>query len=135
MTRHLMPALGGLLALGLAANGLAMLGWPLTWYHAIPTVPSTGPFNPHFVRDVGCAYLVCGAALGWFALGGSGGRAAAFTGGVFLALHAGVHLWDTVAGRASLQHLAQDFAGVILVPLLVLALAWPRPGVDPSPNR
>lgn len=25
-----------------------------------------GPFNAHFVRDIGAAYLVAGAALAWF---------------------------------------------------------------------
>lgn len=115
-----------LIALGLAANGLYMLLAPESWYHAVPTVPHTGPFNPHFVRDIGAAYLVCGGALAWLALGRAGGSAAALTGGAFLLLHALVHLWDTVAGRATLEHLAQDFVTVLLVPVLILWLAWPR---------
>lgn len=115
-----------LLALGLAANGLAMLLAPESWYHALPTVAHTGPFNPHFVRDIGAAYLVCGGALSWLALGRAGGSAAALTGGAFLLLHALVHLWDALAGRATLEHLARDFVSVLLVPVLVLWLAWPR---------
>lgn len=124
MTRH--PYITGVIALLLAANGLAMLGWPEPWYHAIPTVPSTGPFNAHFVRDIGCAYLVCGLAIGWFALGRDGGRAAALTAAAFLGGHALIHIWDAAAGRASLEHLAQDSVSVILVPLLIIWLAWPR---------
>lgn len=54
-----------LLAAGLIANGLAMLLMPETWYHAVPSVPHTCPFDPHFVRDIGCACLVCGATLRW----------------------------------------------------------------------
>ncbi|WP_043765180.1 hypothetical protein [Algiphilus aromaticivorans] len=115
-----------MLALGLAGNGLFMLLGPESWYHTLPTVRATGPFNAHFVRDIGAAYLVAGGALIWLALGRAGGRPAALAGGAFLALHALVHLWDAAAGRASLAHLAQDFALVILVPALVLALAWPR---------
>lgn len=115
-----------LLALGLGGNGLFMLLAPEAWYHTLPTVPATGPFNAHFVRDIGAAYLVAGGALAWLALGRAGGSAAALTGGAFLGLHALVHLWDAAAGRASLAHLAQDFALVILVPALVLWLAWPR---------
>ena len=37
-----------------ALNGVLMLLAPEAWYHAVPTVPGTGPFNPHFVRDIGC---------------------------------------------------------------------------------
>lgn len=114
------------LAVGLGANGLFMLFMPEAWYQAIPTVPATGPFNPHFVRDVGCAYLVSGGALAWLALGRAGGSAAALTAGLFLLLHALVHVWDAAAGRATLAHLAQDFLTVIVVPLLIIWLAWPR---------
>lgn len=85
-----------LLALLLVINGLVMLGWPEWWYHAVPTVPHTGPFNPHFVRDIGCAYLVCGGALVWLGLNPIRGWAAALTGVDFLSAHAFVHLWDAL---------------------------------------
>lgn len=124
MTRLRLPMLW-LLALGLAGNGLFMLLAPEAWYHTLPTVSATGAFNAHFVRDIGAAYLVAGSALAWLALGRAGGHAAALTGGAFLGLHALVHLWDAAAGRASLAHLTQDFALVVLVPALILWLAWP----------
>lgn len=115
-----------LLAAGLIANGLAMLLMPETWYHAVPSVPHTGPFNPHFVRDIGCAYLVCGAALLWLLRDARTAWPAALTGAVFLSAHALVHLWDTLAGRADLYHLIGDLPGVVAVPALMLWLAWPR---------
>jgi uncharacterized protein YjeT (DUF2065 family) len=115
-----------LLAPVLAGDGLFMLLAPEAWYHMLPTVPATGAFNAHFVRDIGAAYLVVGGALAWLALGRAGGHAAALTGGAFLGLHAAVHLWDATAGRASLAHLAQDVPLVIVVPALVVWLAWPR---------
>lgn len=115
-----------LIALSLAANGLYMLVAPESWYHAMPTVSHTGPFNPHFVRDIGAAYLACSGALVWLALGREGGSAAALTGGTFLLFHGLIHLWDTIAGRATFAHLTQDFVTVLLVPVLVLWLAWPR---------
>src|SRR5215831_10035016 len=68
------------LELGLAANGLAMLEVPANWYAMVPGVVDTGPFNVHFVRDIGIAYVVAGAALVWFAkaaygaVGGAGWR-------------------------------------------------------------
>jgi hypothetical protein len=42
----------------LAGNGVFMLAWPAVWYGLTPGVAETGPFNPHFARDVGGAYLV-----------------------------------------------------------------------------
>ncbi len=44
-----------LLALILAANGLLMPAAPEYWYHLIPTVPGTRPFNPLFGRYYGFA--------------------------------------------------------------------------------
>ena len=123
------------LALLLAANGLAMLGWPEQWYHALPTVPHTGPFNAHFVRDIGCAYLTAAAGLLWFVRVPTSARPAALTGIAFLLAHAGVHVWDAVAGRSSLAHLGEDFVGVFLLPLLALLLVVRRDGAaGPSSN-
>ena len=50
-----------IVGLGLLANGLTMLANPDAWYGLLPGVVQTGPFNPHFVRDIGAAYLVTGA--------------------------------------------------------------------------
>ena len=49
----------------LAANGLFMLLAPHAWYPAVPGVTETGPYNPHFVRDIGAAYLA-GLASGFW---------------------------------------------------------------------
>src|SRR3546814_10054009 len=57
----------GVLAAVLGGNGLAMLFAGLWWYGAVPGVTATGPYNPHFVRDIGAAYLVTGLAAAWFA--------------------------------------------------------------------
>jgi hypothetical protein len=50
------------LGLALAANGLLMLLDPAGWYALAPGVPETGPLNLHFVRDIGCAYILTGLA-------------------------------------------------------------------------
>jgi hypothetical protein len=34
-----------------------------TWYASVPGVVETGPYNPHFVQDIGAAFLVAGLAL------------------------------------------------------------------------
>jgi hypothetical protein len=111
----------GVLAI-LAANGLMMLGWPEAWYRLVPTAPHTGPFNPHFVRDIGCAYLASAAGLAFFARDQARGRSGALTATAFLLLHALVHVWDVASGRSDLHHLAQDFVGVALLPFVALWL-------------
>ena len=116
----------------MAVNGLAMLVWPQIWYQIMPTVPYTGPFNGHFVRDIGCAYLTSAGAMAWYALDPARARPAALTGIAFLLAHAGVHVWDTLAGRCSPQHLVEDFAGVVALPLLALALVVTRSQARPQ---
>ena len=44
-----------IIGLALTANGLVMLLAPADWYAAIPGVPQSGPFNHHFVCDIGAA--------------------------------------------------------------------------------
>jgi hypothetical protein len=113
-----------ILGLGLMANGLVMLGLSAEWYAIIPGVPQTGPFNPHFVRDIGVAYLVAGAALGWFALDRAA-RPAALAAAAFLALHAAVHLWDAAAGREHAHQLLVDLPMIFLPPLVAIWIVWP----------
>lgn len=111
------------LGIGLAANGLAMLAAPAGWYVAVPGVAETGPFNPHFVRDIGAAYLVAGLAVIWFAIDRLA-RPAALAAAAFLAFHALVHLWDAVAGREHAHQLLVDLPTVFLPPVLAAWIVW-----------
>ena len=85
------------LGLLLAANGFLMLADPAGWYAMVPGVPETGPLNPHFVRDIGAAYLVTGVAIATFALDARAGPAA-LAGALFLTLHALVHVAEAMTG-------------------------------------
>lgn len=107
----------------LAANGLIMLAVPAGWYATMPGVIETGPFNPHFVRDIGIAYLVCGAAVIWFALDRAA-RPAAMAGAAFLTLHAAVHLSDAATGREHAHQLLIDVPTVFVPPLVAIWLVW-----------
>ena len=109
------------LGLALAANGFLMLVDPGTWYALVPGVPETGPLNPHFVRDIGCAYLVTGLALAALAFG-DGARPAAFAGALFLILHALVHVADAMSGRAHADHVLADLATVFAPAAIALWL-------------
>lgn len=113
------------IGISLAANGLFMLFAPLAWYGFVPGVVETGPFNPHFVRDIGCAYIVAGGGLLWL-LRDQRAWPAAMASGAFLALHAATHVWDFALGRIELAHFASDLVLVVLPAVLVLSIAWRR---------
>jgi len=112
-------AIAILLAVTMCLNGLVMLaagGW---WYGAVPGVTETGLFNPHFVKDIGAAYLVAGAAFAWLAARATAAAwGAATAAAAFLGLHAAIHLAEAVGAPAGLADLARDFPGVILPALL-----------------
>lgn len=119
--------IAGIVAAVLAANGLAMLfagGW---WYGVVPGVPETGPFNPHFVKDIGAAYLICGAALAWRAARGASTAAlgAVTAAAAFLVVHALIHVVDEVSGSNALGEFARDFPGVFLPALAAVWIALP----------
>lgn len=105
-------------------NGLWMLADPAGWYASVAGVSNTGPYNPHFVRDIGCAYLM----LGLLTLGAIRWPSAALPllGAVtlYLTLHALLHVWDIAAARLPLSHLLIDLPGVFAPPLVAAALAW-----------
>jgi hypothetical protein len=107
------------------AIGITMLTGPQSFYGLVPGVNETGPFSPHFVRDVGGAFLVAGAGLLWFARDARA-RPAALAGAAFLALHALIHVWDGLAGRERPAHLVHDLPLLIGIAALALWLAWPR---------
>jgi hypothetical protein len=114
-----------IVGLSLIANGLTMLAVPEACYALVPGVPQTGPLNPHFVRDIGAAYVVAGGALVWFAIDRAA-RPAALAGAAFLAIHAAIHVWDAAAGREHVHQLLVDLPAVFLPPALAIWIAWPQ---------
>ena len=116
-----------ILAVILGANGLVMLFAGPWWYGVVPGVPATGPFNPHFVRDIGVAYLVSAAGLGWFAARPREGWPALVGAAAFLTLHAAIHVFDAVCGTKPLADMTRDFAAIYLPAILTVAIALRRP--------
>jgi len=118
-----MPKL--VLGLALALNGLFMLLAPAQWYALVPTVSGTGPFNAHFVRDIGCAYIAAGGGLLWLA---RDPRAwpAVIAGAVFLALHAATHAGEYLEGRILWPDLGVDAVLVFTPAALAIWLGWRR---------
>jgi len=116
-----------LLAFIMAGNGLAMLFAGLWWYGVVPGVTATGPYNPHFVRDIGAAYLVVGASLAAFAVRPREAWPAVAAAAGFLTLHAGIHVFDAACGTKPLADVTRDFGGIYLPALITLAFALRKP--------
>jgi hypothetical protein len=105
-----------------AANGMFMLAAPALWYDSVPGLPHTGPFNPHFVLDIGVAYLVASLALiarAWRPRYWP----AAVAGAAFMIGHAIIHVLDVVAERTG--NVAVDVWLVIVPALLAAWAAFP----------
>lgn len=107
-----------LLGVGGIENGLYMLISPVGWYFAVPGVTTTGPFNQHFIRDIGIIFLFIGAAF----LIGTFRRETRLVlwGGatLWLACHALFHLWEVAAGICGPSVLLRDFPAVSLPALI-----------------
>jgi hypothetical protein len=88
----------GLIALGLihVANGCYMLIDPAGWYELVPGVVNTGPFNSHFVRDIGLTFVASGAGLMLGVSRAPWSAAFALAGATWPALHAGLHVFDWI---------------------------------------
>lgn len=126
MRRAIEIILGGGLAVLLIGNGMAMLFAGPWWYGVVPGVPTTGPFNAHFVKDIGAAYLVSGAVLAAFAWRPKTALPALLAAAAFLTLHATIHVADAIASPICGQALARDFPGVFLPALISLGLVAER---------
>jgi hypothetical protein len=113
-----------LLGVANAGNGLWMLADPLRWYHDLPAaVPDTGPYNEHFVRDIGCAFLAAGLALVWAAFVRAWRAPLVSVAALFLVGHALLHIFDTARGAVPHDHWWLDLPGVYLPAALLAAAA------------
>ena len=112
-----------LLGIVMLANALWMLAGPMHWYRELPAaVPDTGPFNAHFVRDIGCAFLTVGVALLWAAFAPAQRRPLTAIAALFLAAHALLHIYDTARGALDATHWGLDLLGVYAPALLLLGV-------------
>jgi hypothetical protein len=96
------------------ANGIIMLVSPEAWYVLVPGVTDTGPFNQHFVRDIGIVFLFVGTG---FLLGAAMPHYrmilwAAPT--LWLGAHALFHFWEVAVGICGSSVLIRDFPAVTL---------------------
>lgn len=114
--------LAGLLGIAAEANGIFMLIAPEAWYFAVPGVTETGPFNQHFIRDIGFIFLLLGGA---FLLGVARPDLRVTLWGLsatWLVGHALFHFWEVAVGICSPSVLPRDFPAVTLPAILTTLL-------------
>lgn len=122
MLKAVCLAAAATLGVAAAANGLVMLVSPELWYLAVPGVTTTGPFNQHFVRDIGLIFLFVSAAylVGIFAPRHRVVLWAAST--LWLCSHALFHFWEVAVGICAPSAIGRDFPAVTLPALIGTAL-------------
>jgi len=110
-----------LLGVALGANGIFMLVAPNEWYLAVPGVTWTGPFNQHFLRDIGLIFVLLSGA---FLVGAARPQFRVVLWGaasIWLLGHALFHLWEVAVGICSPSVIPRDFPAVSL-PAIIGAL-------------
>ena len=118
--------LGTAITLGVLAelHGLFMLWSPADWYFAVSGVTTTGPFNQHFIRDIGLIFLFMGTA---FLVGAAREQYRIVlwaTSALWLWAHALFHFWEVAVGICGPDALARDFVAVTLPAILAALLTW-----------
>ena len=110
------------------ANGAAMLIAPMSWYDTVPGVVGTGPFNHHFILDVGLAFIASGGLLALGARTATSAASFAAAGATWPILHALIHVagWFTAGFPSEPRLIFTDAVGVVALALLGGLLAWFR---------
>lgn len=122
MLRNLAIGIAVLLGVGAVGNGIFMLYDPASWYFAVPGVTTTGPFNQHFLRDIGLIFLFVGSA---FLIGAAKPVLRIVLWGaptLWLSGHALFHFWEVAVGICGPSALARDFPAVTLPAALGLLI-------------
>lgn len=116
--------ISALLALLYAGNGAVMVVDPLRWYATTPGLTETGPFNVHFVTDIGFIYLAAGTGFLAWAVRPALGVGMLALAALWPALHAGFHLASMAQHMGHGIGLVTELLGVCLPGLTGIAVAW-----------
>jgi len=119
--KQLCLGLAAVLGVGAVANGVFMLLAPDAWYFAVPGVTTTGPFNQHFIRDIGLIFLLLGAAFAVGAVRPEQRTVLWAAATLWLSGHALFHFWEVAVGICGIAAIPRDFPGVT-VPAILGAL-------------
>src|SRR5262249_44982211 len=119
-----------LLLLGVlhVTNGATMLIAPMRWYEAVPGVVATGPFNHHFILDVGMAFIASRCMLAVGARNSASASSFAIEGASWPILHALIHVtaWFASGFPSDPRIIFSEVIGVVALATLGGVLAWFR---------
>ena len=113
-----------LLGAVMLANGVFMTLAPESWYWVVPGVPDRGPFNQHFIRDIGFIYILAGVAFIYGAVYVKHRLMLWLFPTAWLTLHAIFHIWEVIVGICGPESLIEDFGGVTLPALIGMGLIF-----------
>lgn len=103
---------------------------PQAFYDMTPGVAMMGPFNVHFIRDAGLAFLTSGSALLWAGLRAN--RTLAVFGAAWPCLHAAFHIWIWFARGVPFDQVALVNLVGIQLPAWLALLAATRLEGEPA---
>lgn len=124
MASKLTAGIAILLGIAMLGNGTFMIVAPESWYWLVPGVPDRGPFNQHFIRDVGFIYALIGTAFCYGAAYPQHRLLLWLLPTAWLTAHAAFHVWEVIVGICGPEALIVDFAGVTLPALLGMGLIY-----------
>jgi hypothetical protein len=122
MLKNISIAVAIILGVAAEANGLFMLKSPANWYFAVPGVTTTGPFNQHFIRDIGFIFLFIGTSFLIGAFRPQFRTVLWAAPALWLSGHALFHFWEVAVGICGASALARDFPAVTLPAILGLLI-------------
>lgn len=101
-------------------TGCYVLFAPLHFYQNVPGVAAMGPFNLHFIRDVGLVFIASGGAMAWGIK--TQIKSTLIAGAAWPFLHAVFHIqiWAGMRGFAMDFVTLSDFVAVIVPGLAAL---------------
>ena len=101
-----------------------MLVAPEHWYYNLPAgVPESGPLNVHFIRDIGCIFLLLGCGLLVTGFVFIEFRLPLFSmNTLFYMLHMFVHIHEIVSGRLRMGIFWMDLPGIYFPALITFGL-------------
>lgn len=115
--------LAAILAAFHGLNGLRMIFDPAGWYASVPGIEHTGPYNGHFIPDIGFIFLTAAAGFAIWAVRPRAAAAWAVMAAIWPALHGAFHMIGFTHHMPEGLALLTETAGVILPGLIGLAIA------------
>jgi hypothetical protein len=104
-------------------NGVWMLFAPQSWYNDLPAgVPDTGPYNGHFIRDLGLVFVLIAGGFFWMVYRIHQSRPILLLITIFFVGHAILHVLDLLSSRLPHSHWTMDTPAVFLPAILLIFL-------------